>query len=248
MVQTLSRGVEILLIIQEKGSASIAEIASELGVNKSTASRLVSTLMEYDMVSIDSVTKKYRLGFRILHLSEGVKRNFDICSIARPYLHKICEETNESVHLAIMGNRKMYILDQVLSKREYNVSAQVGMIESWHCSSVGKCVLAYKSPSFIKEILTDYDYKAYTDKTISCYEDLENELAIMRDQGYALDDEEVTVGVRCLAVPVLYFGAVKCCIGISAPKEELTEDSIKKYVKVMKKYCKEISTQLTRDI
>ena len=76
MVQSLARGIEILSIIQERGSATIVEVASVLGVDKSTVSRLMATLMHYDMVSIDPVSKKYRLGFRNLYLSEGVKKNF----------------------------------------------------------------------------------------------------------------------------------------------------------------------------
>ena len=165
MVQSLARGIEILSIIQEKGSTTAVEIATELDVDKSTVSRLISTLMQYDMISIDPISKKYRLGFRLLYLSEGVKRNFNIAMIARPYLYKICDETKESVHLAVMGNKKMYIADQVRSQREYNLSAQIGMIEAWHCSSVGKCVLAYKPQSFIENLFSDYDFEKYTTHT-----------------------------------------------------------------------------------
>ena len=117
MVQSLARGIEILSIIHERGSATIVEVAAILGVDKSTVSRLMGTLMKYDMVSVDPVSKKYRLGFRLLYLSEGVKKNFNVAIAARPYLYKICDETKESVHLAAMGNRKMYIVDQVRSQR-----------------------------------------------------------------------------------------------------------------------------------
>ena len=185
MVQSLARGIEILSIIQERGSATIVEVASVLGVDKSTVSRLMATLMHYDMVSIDPVSKKYRLGFRNLYLSEGVKKNFNVAIVARPYLYKICDDTKESVHLAAMGNRKMYIVDQVRSQREYNLSAQIGMIEAWHCSAVGKCVLAYKPPSFIEDIFRDYDFEHYTSNTITTYQNLEKELKKIREQGYA---------------------------------------------------------------
>lgn len=240
MIQSLARGIEILSIIRKKGSVTIVELAADLGVDKSTVSRLISTLKQYDMIYVDPVSKKYRLGFRVLYLSEGVKNHYSIATIARPYLHKICEEMNESVHLAAMGNRKIYIIDQVLSKREYNLSAQVGMIEAWHCSSVGKCVLAYKPQSFIDEILQDYDYKAYTPKTITNRERLEAELRQIKAQGYALDDEEVTAGVRCIAVPVFFYGSVRCCIGISAPKDQITPQTIHRYTACMKKYCRQM--------
>ena len=139
----------------------------------------------------------------------------------------------------------MYIVDQVRSQREYNLSAQIGMIEAWHCSAVGKCVLAYKPPSFIEDIFRDYDFEHYTSNTITTYHNLEKELKKIREQGYALDDEERTLGVRCLAVPVFnYSGNVSCCIGISAPKEQITEATIKKYTLCMKKYGSQISKEL----
>ncbi|HAX53719.1 MAG TPA: IclR family transcriptional regulator [Lachnospiraceae bacterium] len=245
MVQSLARGIEILSIIQEKGSATIVEVAAVLGVDKSTVSRLMSTLMHYDMISIDPVSKKYRLGFRILYLGEGVKKNFNIATAARPYLYKICDDTKESVHLAALGNRKMYIVDQVRSQREYNLSAQIGMIEAWHCSAVGKCVLAHKPQSFIEDIFRDYDFRRYTANTIATYQDLEKELKKIKEEGYALDDEERTLGVRCIAVPIFsYGGNVNCCIGISAPKEQITEATLKRYTLCMKKYGSQISKEL----
>lgn len=245
MVQSLGRGIEILSILQERGSATIVEVADVLGVDKSTVSRLMATLIHFDMVSVDPISKKYRLGFRLLYLSEGVKKNFNVAIAARPYLHKICDDTKESVHLAAMGNRKMYIVDQVRSQREYNLSAQIGMIEAWHCSAVGKCVLAYKPLSFIQDIFLDYEYKHYTSNTITTYPELEKELKKIREQGYALDDEERTLGVRCIAVPIFnYSGNVSCCIGISAPKGQITEITIKKYTQCMKKYGGQISKEL----
>ena len=244
MIQSLARGIDILSVIHEKGTVTMVEIADIMGVDKSTVSRLMGTLMAYDMVSVDPATKKYRLGFRILYLSEGVKKNFNIVTAARPYLHKIVSETGESVHLATMGNRKMYIVDQVLSGREYKLSAQIGMIEEWHCSSVGKCVLAYKSESFINELLKDYDYKQYTPKTMTDYEALSVDLRRIRDQGYALDDEEVSVGVRCIAVPIFTSSGVMACIGMSAPKDQITKETIRTYTRCMKKYSRQISEEL----
>lgn len=245
MVQSLARGIEILSIIQERGSVTIVELATILNIDKSTVSRLMSTLMHYDMVSVDPVSKKYRLGFRNLYLSEGVKKNFNVAIVARPYLHKICDEIQESVHLASIGNRRMYIVDQVRSQREYNLSAQIGMIEAWHCSSVGKCVLAYKPESFINDIFKDYDFKKYTSHTITTDLELKKELKKIRENGYALDDEERTLGVRCLAVPVFnYGGNVSCCVGISAPKDQITPSNIKKYTMCMKKYANMISKEL----
>ena len=88
------------------------------------------------------------------------------------------------------------------------------MIEAWHCSSVGKCVLAYKPQSFIENLFSDYDFEKYTTHTIDNFQDLEMELKKIKEQGYAIDDEERTLGVRCMAVPIFnYGGNVSYCIG-----------------------------------
>ena len=86
MIQSLDRGIQILLILAERNSAGVTELAELLGVDKSTASRLVDTLCMRDMVRVDPETKKYRLGFRILHLGEALKDNLNVIAIARPML------------------------------------------------------------------------------------------------------------------------------------------------------------------
>ena len=99
MIQSLDRAMTILSILEQKNTASVTEIAEELGVNKSTVSRLMETLKKHDMVQADPATKKYGLGFKILYLGEGVKRNINIITIARPFLTKLYDELDESVHL-----------------------------------------------------------------------------------------------------------------------------------------------------
>lgn len=139
----------------------------------------------------------------------------------------------------------MYIADQVRSQREYNLSAQIGMIEAWHCSSVGKCVLAYKPQSFIENLFSDYDFEKYTTHTIDNFQDLEMELKKIKEQGYAIDDEERTLGVRCMAVPIFnYGGNVSYCIGISAPKEQITEKNEETIYFLYEKYARQISNEL----
>ena len=86
MVQSLDRGIQILMILAERSSASITELAEALDVDKSTASRLAETLRQRDMVRVDPETKRFRLGFRILHLGEALKDNLNVIAIARPML------------------------------------------------------------------------------------------------------------------------------------------------------------------
>ena len=119
MIQSLDRGIQILLILAQKNSMGITELAQELGVDKSTVSRLIETLRNRDMVRIDPDTKKYRLGFRILHLGEALKDNLNVIAIARPMLLSLSAQINESVHFCAYNNNCVYVMDQVRSSKNY---------------------------------------------------------------------------------------------------------------------------------
>jgi DNA-binding IclR family transcriptional regulator len=241
----LARGIEILSILERKGSAAISEIAEELGVNKSSASRLVNTLTKYDMVRLDPANKKYRLGFRILFLSDGIRRTINVASTARPYMYKISDVTQASVHLAAQSNGLCYVIDQVRSKRVYNLSAHIGMIEPWHCSAVGKCVLAYLPSSIVEAILQKHELTPYTEHTITDPVKLKEELSKIRKQGYAIDNEEMVLGVHCIAAPVFsHNGQVNHCIGTSGPVAQINQSNIREYTQIIMRYTRQISEEL----
>ena len=245
LVQSLDRGLEILSILERKNSASITELADELCINKSSASRLVDTLIQHDLVQRDSVTKKYRLGFRILQLGEGVKRRLNVVAIARPFLSRLCEQLNESVHLCTFNNNMVYVVDQVRSDKPYNLSATVGLIEPMHSSSVGKCILAFKESEYTKKLLGNYEMKAFTPNTIVTKEALLKNLAEIREQGYALDSEEMAVGVWCIAAPIYnYKGNVQYSIGVSGPTTNIKTSNIDSYVQRLVAVAQEISAEL----
>jgi IclR family KDG regulon transcriptional repressor len=232
MIKSLSRGLEILTIMLRKNSVSQSEIAAELGINKSSVSRLMGTLKHYDMVQLDRVTRKYRLGLRILNLGEGVKRNMEVISVARPFLFELSGALEQSVHLCSLSCNQVYVVDQIHSNKAYTPSASVGMVEPFHCSSVGKCILAFRKPEVLRKMLDGYDFVKYTDRTIADYDGLMVELELIRTQGYALDNEEVTRGICCLAVPVFnHWGSVTYSLGISFLSARVTPATIDFFIK-----------------
>ena len=245
MIQSLDRGIQILLFLAEKSYAGITELAEALGVDKSTASRLVETLRARDMVRLDPETKKYRLGFRILHLGESLKDNLNVISIARPILMELSAQINESVHFCAFNNNLVYVMDQVRSSKNYALSATVGMVEPFHCSSVGKCILAFRRPETIRALLENYEFTKYTEHTITTKEALQENLERIRALGYALDDEEMALGVRCLAVPVYdYRNSVRYSIGVSGPKANITSATMETYIKRMVEATRKLSAAI----
>jgi len=242
LIQSLDRGLRILLLLAEKNSAGVTELAEALGVDKSTASRLVETLRAHDMVRLDPETKKYRLGFRILHLGESLKDNLNVIAIARPMLAELSGKINESVHFCAFNNNNVYVMDQVRSSKNYTLSATIGMVEPLHCSSVGKCILAFRRPETIRALLENYEFTRYTDNTMTTKEALLENLERIRSLGYAVDDEEMALGVRCCAVPVYdYRNSVRYSIGVSGPKENINAASMEVCVRRMAETARRLS-------
>lgn len=227
MIQSLDRGLQVLDILAKHESLGVTELAQLLGVDKSTASRIVDTLKQHDMVQNVRNTRKYKLGFRVLNLSEGLRKTLNVIDIARPILKEVSCDLGQSVHLCAYNNRMVYVIDQVVSKQLYTLSATVGMIEPIHSSSVGKCILAYRKEEIIDILLEEYQYVAYTQKTITNKEDLVKELHKIKEQGYAVDEEEMSMGVRCIAAPVFdYRNSVRHSIGISGPTTVMNPENV----------------------
>lgn len=246
MIQALDRGLRILEILSENDDLSITELAEMLEVNKSTVSRMIETLKEHDMVQMNKTTKKYRLGLRVLYLGKYLEKNLNIIDIARPIIKDVAEEIAQSVHLCAFNNTMAYVIDQVVrGKNNYSMSATVGMIEPMHASSVGKCIMAYRREELLQKMLENYEFLKYTDKTIQDKEEFLKELARIKKQGYAIDNEEVAVGVRCVAVPIFSFGNhVRYSIGVSGPIPLMTESNMRLYIEKLGRAARKISREL----
>lgn len=245
MLRSLDRGLKALEILATHESVTNTELAELLEVDKSTASRIIETLKQHDMVQNVANTKRYRMGYRILHLSEQFRRRLNILDIAHPILSEVSEELKQSVHLCAYNKGMAYVIDQVVSDVPYSMSATVGMIEPLHSSSVGKCILAYRGKENIDRLLTDYEYEAYTKYTITNREELLVELEAIRKRGYAVDNQEMFIGVKCIALPIFnYMNHVRYSIGLSGPTDVMTDEKVNFYVKKLGEAGKKISREL----
>ena len=205
----------------------------------------MDTLRAHDMVQLEKGTRRYQLGFRIMYLGERLANSLGIIEIAQPYLMEVSRYLGQSVHLCAYNRGMVYVIDQIVSSLPYTMSARVGMIEPIHSSSVGKCILAYRQPEKVEEILDGYEMVAYTEKTITDKQVLLEELEKIRQQGYAVDDEEMFLNVRCIAVPVFdYHGSVRYAIGISGPIGLMSKENLDLYKKRLESAARKIGAKL----
>ncbi len=221
-IQSLARGLKILdLLGQAAEGASITELAETLGVDKGSASRLVATLRRYGYVEKAEDTRRFHLGSQVISLSRSVLTRLPLRETAKPYLRQLMERTGECAHLAVPAQGKVLYIDQVESPATLRVNAQVGTMNPLHCTALGKVLLAFGAVEVPESL------EAFTAHTITGLQTLLAELEQVRQQGYAVDDEEFDLGVRCLAVPVFDVrGKAVGSIGISGPATRVTRERL----------------------
>lgn len=246
MIQSVERAISILEILEEYKESSVTEIAGFLSINKSTASRLLATLEAKNMVEKNKDSGKYMLGVSILRMSGAILTNINMSKVAEPYLHRLVKDTNESAHLCILSpDYKAVFIDQVKSPNGMNISGTIGSEEPIHCSAVGKCMAAFLPSETLIKVVDQLDFHKFTDKTITNKEKLLAQMREVRQKGYAVDDEEVYKGVRCVASPIRnHRGKVIAAIGLSGPANSVDEDKIHEYGQSVKRIAQELSLQM----
>ena len=240
-IQSLARGLKILdLLGQSQDSISITELAEYLGVDKGSASRLVSTLAHYGYVEKDEITRRYHLGSQVVSLSRSVLTRLPMREAAKPYLCQMMERTGECAHLAVPAQGKVLYIDHVESPVTLRVNAQVGTMNPLHCTALGKVLLAFG------DLDIPTDLVPFTTNTITDAETLRRHLVEIRRLGFAVDDEEFDIGVRCIAVPVFDFrGKAAGAIGISGPGTRMTPEQIPALTTIVVEIGKALSDRMT---
>jgi len=240
-IQSLARGLNILEILGKSPlGASVTEVADILGVDKSSASRLMSTLAKHGYSEKDPVTRRYTLGPQIIRLSGSLLTSNPLYVSAKPFLKQLMERTGECAHLAILAQGKTLYIDQVESPATLRVNVRVGQLAPLHCTALGKILLAHggdELPVFLE---------AFTPKTITDPEVLQQHLETVRQQGFALDNEEFDPCVCCIAVPVYDFpNQVVGAMGISGPATRLTAEKLPELIATVVEIGKALSDRMT---
>ena len=221
-IQSLARGLRIINLLANRSNAvSVTEVATQLEIDKSSASRLIKTLVNYGYAERDENTRRYRLGQAVRKLSAPQSSHALLQEIALPFLRQLVAKTGENAHLAVNIGDVALVIADIESTEALRVVSEVGRQERLYCTAVGKCLLAFGNGTIPDKL------PRLTQHTITEQLQLENHLEKIRKQGYAIDDEEKTIGIRCLAAPV-YDATEKAIasIGISGPASRLTMDKL----------------------
>jgi DNA-binding IclR family transcriptional regulator len=243
-VQSVDRAAAILEILARDGEAGVTEVARELGVHKSTASRLLAALDRRELVTQDTARGKFRLGAGIVRLAGAASRRLDVVQEGRPVCRALAQEVGETVNLAIMSGRDALYLDQVAGPAALSPHNWAGQRIPLHATSDGKVLLAYLPEADLAECLTP-PLARFTDRTITDAEDFPRLLAEVRRQGYATAVEELEAGLTAIAAPVRNAeGAVIASISASGPSFRIPAGRIPALAVAVRRAAAELSRRL----
>lgn len=202
-VQSVEKAMQLLdCLANAKRPMTLQEIATQVGWAKSTVHGLLSTMRNHSIVEQSGLDGKYRLGVRLFELGSLVSSMWDVPTLARPYLKGLCMQTCQCAHIATLDKGDVLYLDRVDSDNYLRVVAAVGTRLPLHCSAFGKAMLSRMPWSQAKLLLLDKGMPPQTPHTITDLTVMQAELEKARAQGYAIEDGEFRVGMRCLAAPV----------------------------------------------
>lgn len=202
-IEVVLRGLNILaLFTRETPTLSLTEIATLTGLNKTTAFRLVNTFEEAGYLLRDPNTKRYRPGIKVLQLGFTAITSLDFRQVAHPYLEQLSQQVGETVSMSILDGMEIVYIDRVRNQQIMGVVLGLGSRLPAHCASMGKTMLANLPPDELKHRLDNANLKSRTPKSLTTRQALNAELALIRQQGYAINDEEIEIGLRSVAAPI----------------------------------------------
>lgn len=206
----------------------LTELSGLLDSHPSSVHHMVATLLPHDYIAQDPDTKRYSLGFRFLEISRKILDNLDIRQIAHRHLEALRQESQEAVHLAMLRGDKVVYIDKLDTPSGLSLATYVGFATDLHAAAGGKVLLAGLKDDAVKGIYKNKSLKSYGKNTITRLPALMAELAKIRKQGYAVDNEEYYEGVRCVAAPVRSGGQVVASISITGSIFTMTPGRIEK--------------------
>ncbi|UCF98110.1 MAG: IclR family transcriptional regulator [Spirochaetaceae bacterium] len=254
LIKSVFKTMKILECLSYERTLGITELTDRVSthlegipIDKSTVYRFLVSLIDLGFVYQDPQTEKYGLTLKLFEIGMSVLERMELWREAEPIVEEIARVTGETVHLATLDEDELVYLGKIESTRTLRVSmmSRVGRSAPAYCTGVGKTLLAYLPRKRLDRILKKEKLVRYTDKTIVSRAHLERELSSIRKNGYAIDNEEHEIGVRCVAAPLRNNNSAVCgAVSVSIPTVRLPDEEIPRYRDIIVQAAEEISRRM----
>ncbi len=203
---------------------NLTDLSYQLGMPTATVHRLLSTFEELNFVEQDTDQGLWFVGLKAFTVGNAFLSRRDFVASARPHMHSLVEQCGETVNLGVIDNGEAVFIGQVESREVMRMIVRLGSRSPIHASGVGKALLAHLPEQQLARILQQRGLTRYTERSIDNPAQLREELERVRQLGYALDDEEHAVGLRCVAAAIFdQNGQALAAISLSGPKARITD-------------------------
>ena len=245
-LQSLDRAVAVLEMLGESDSPlSLAEICQRIQLHKSTAHRSLMVL-ERSMLIERTEDNRFRLGLKLYELGNRAVEQIDLRARIRPFFRRLSAQIGETVHLGVLQKTSVVYLDKAEPNRRICLTSKTGSSNPVYCTSMGKAMLAFLPPEAADEIIRRIRFVRFTNKTLCSRDELLRSLERTRRRGYAIDDEEVEEGVRCIGAPIFDENHMPiAAISISGPSSRIRAQNVPIIAeRQLLRCCREISASL----
>jgi DNA-binding IclR family transcriptional regulator len=245
-LQSLDRAVAVLdLLGESEGPLGLADVCERMDLHKSTAHRALRVLERCGLIE-RTPENRFRLGLKLYELGTRAVEQIDLRARVHPWFRRLSAQVGETVHLGVLQKTSVVYLDKVEpSNRRVWLSSRIGTSNPVYCTAMGKAMMAFLPEEMQAEIMGKIRFVRYTHRTLMTPEALMRSLERVRRRGYAIDDEEVEEGVRCIGAPILNeTGHPIAAVSVSGPTSRITQQSVPGIAEHLMRCCREISGSL----
>lgn len=223
---------------------SVSEIARRTGMPKSTAHRIIDSMRACGLLEQDATRERYRLGMQLFEYGSTVLSSMDLHRVAGPFVDALSKRAGEGGHLCVFNGAHMLLVKRTLRVGSGHNTLTVMEESACYTTGVGKATLAFQSDAVVRRIV-EAGLVPFTTHTITDVQTLQGELAVIQERGYAIDDCEHDIDVRCVAAPIRNSnGRVFAAISVSGPARRMTLERIQTIAPLVVDHAASISAQL----
>ena len=247
IIQAVDHALDLLEQFQgDVDELGVTELSKRLKLHKNNVFRLLATLESRNYIEQNRVTENYRLGLKTLELGQTFIKQMGLLRQSRPVLEALVRECNETTYVAILKESHIVYLDVVETDLTVRVVPRVGSRLPAYCTAAGKIQLAYMTDEELDHYLPTKELKRYTPSTITDRDEFKAHLAQIAEQGYAIDNEEMDIGVCCVGAPIRdYTRRIIGAVSISGPSMRFSAERMEKeLIPLVKRAGEDISTKL----
>ncbi|MDY6790451.1 MAG: IclR family transcriptional regulator [Thermodesulfobacteriota bacterium] len=234
-----------LMAVSER-DLTLSEIMGKVRIPRQSLVRILNTLCDRGILDRAEQRGHYRLGMKLLYLSNQMQDKINLRSVAWPFMEDLSQKTRKTIELSTLDRDQLILLERIEGSEGVNLYSRVGSVYPYfHAVGVGKVYLAHMDSVKRRNVLNKIGLPAVTEHTITNLSELEDNLPLVQKDGYAFENQELRMGVRRIAAPIFSFrGELVGCIGIAAPIFTFRSKDKAKFGKMAVKAAKRISDRL----